>query len=497
MLLLGSFAKHRKRSALTLTDRRKAWQVIGADRHHIAFLSLVTPDLHRTHARLITGHTAQLENRAAIRIVDQFRQGVGQTAGTHIMNGNNRIALAVRPAAIDDFLTTALDLRVVALHRGKIQCLRTLPGCHRRRSTTTQPNQQGRTTEHNNFCTRRNTMLLHMLTADIADTAGDHDRLVIAAHFITIDTRRLNFQGAEVTVQIGAAKFVIERGAAERAFNHDIQRRGNAVRFAITGFPWLLKTGNIQIGHGETGQTCLGFGASACRSLVANFATGTGGRARMRCNRSGMVMGFHLHQDMHRLIDKAVLTRLRIGKETLGLRAFNHRGIILVGRQHPSRADLEGIADHAEQTDVLLLAINYPVGIKNLVAAVLRIGLSKHHQLSICRVTLQTLELFHQIINFIFRQRQTQLTVGLLKRHTTTTQHVNTTERLRLVLGKQCLCLLKLRQHGLGHAVVDRSTKSTALLVRGIGGKPGTKLDATLDPIYPIQTSVMTDVCCL
>ena len=50
--------------------------------------------------------------------------------------------------------------------------------------------------------------------------------------------------------------------------------------------------------------------------------------------------------------------------------------------------ELFGIADHAEQADALGNAINREVGVKNLVAAMLAVGLGKHHQFNICWVAL-------------------------------------------------------------------------------------------------------------
>ena len=48
-------------------------------------------------------------------------QGVRQSAGTDIVDEQNRIGGAHGPAAVDDFLGAALNFGVAALHRSEIQ----------------------------------------------------------------------------------------------------------------------------------------------------------------------------------------------------------------------------------------------------------------------------------------------------------------------------------------------------------------------------------------
>src|SRR5690606_30591136 len=229
-------------------------QVIGGYRQHITFLRLVTPDRYRAHARFVIGNAAQLQRGATVGIMHQFRQRIGQAASAHVVDGNNRVALTERPATVNHFLATALDFRVVALHRGKVELLGAFAGRHRRGSTTTETDQHRRATEHDDFCTGRNALLLDMLLADIAEATGDHDRLVVAAHFIAVDTRRLDFQRAEITTDIRATEFVVERGATNRALDHDVECRDNTRRLAVVTFPRLFKARDVQVGDREAGE---------------------------------------------------------------------------------------------------------------------------------------------------------------------------------------------------------------------------------------------------
>ena len=87
-------------------------------------------------------------------------------------------------------------------------------------------------------------MLVRVLRSDAAHASGQHDGFVVTAHF-SIDT---GFISTEVAGQIGPAEFIVECRTANGTFQHDLQRRGNALRLAVFVFlPGLLEAGNIQI----------------------------------------------------------------------------------------------------------------------------------------------------------------------------------------------------------------------------------------------------------
>ena len=73
-------------------------------------------------------------------------------------------------------------------------------------------------------------------------------------------------------------------------------------------------------------------------------------------------------------------------------------------------------ANHAKQSGVLILSVNRPLRIKNLMAAVFRISLCKHHQFHIRGIAFGFRKSFGQVINFIFAHRQTHGKVGVGKR---------------------------------------------------------------------------------
>src|SRR5690606_10745659 len=126
---------------------------------------------------------------------------------------------------------------------------------------------------HNNFCAGRNALLLDMLLADIAQATGDHDRLVVAAHFIAVDAWRLDFQRAEIAADIRATEFVVERGTTDRPLDHDVECGNNTRRLAVVAFPRLFKTGNVQVRYREACQARFRFVTTTGRTLVTNFTT--------------------------------------------------------------------------------------------------------------------------------------------------------------------------------------------------------------------------------
>ena len=150
---------------------------------------------------------------------------------------------------------------------------------------------------------------------------------------------------------------------------------------------------------------------------------------------------------------------------------------------------LVGIADHPEQAQILRFAIDGPVRVENLVAAVLGVGLGKHHQFRIGRVTPQRNELFHQVFNFIRRQRQAQLTIGRFQRPTATAENIHGGQFTGLVMGKQGLGIIQLRQHHLDHPVVQGAGQSVAITasVQAI-------FNPALNPLHLGEAGVMTNI---
>ncbi len=171
--------------------------------------------------------------------------------------------------------------------------------------------------------------------ADIAHAACDHDGLVIASQLLAIRAGNLRLKGTKVACQIGAAKFIIERGGTNWPLQHNIECRGHPLRFAKILLPRLHRLRDTQVGDGEPHQPGLGFGASAGCTLIANLATGTGCCTWLGRDGCRVVVSLHLHQDMNILILITVDPFSGVNQKTLPTAALNHGCIVFVGGQNP------------------------------------------------------------------------------------------------------------------------------------------------------------------
>ena len=85
----------------------------------------------------------------------------------------------------------------------------------------------------------RQRALARVIGADVAEPAGDHDRLVIAAH-LAVD---FLLERAKVPEEIGPPELVVERRAADRSLQHDVERGGDPLGLAEALLPRLRQSG--------------------------------------------------------------------------------------------------------------------------------------------------------------------------------------------------------------------------------------------------------------
>ena len=492
----NGMTQHGKRAAFAHAYRLKLGQSFRRNRQHIALLRFVAPDLHRRHAALFRRHFAQFKMRTASAAMHQLGQGIGDAARAHIMNRQDEVVGAHLPATVDDFLRAALHLRVAALHRIKVQIFRIGAGIHAGSRAAAQTDQHAGAAQLDQQGTHWQRMLVGVLRRDIAHAAGQHNGLVVAAHFAIY----IFFISAEITGQIGAAKFIVKGRAADRPVQHDLQGGSNARRFAVfLLLPRLHKAGNRQIGDRKTGQTRLGFGTRTGCALIADFATCPRRCTGKRCNRGGVIVRFHFHQRMREFFAIGIAA-VHIGIKAVNACAFDHRGIVRVGDDGALRVQLVRIAYHAEQGHRFLLVIDHPVRVKNFVAAMLGVCLCKHHQLDIGGVTLQLDEILHQIVDFIIRQRQTQFVIRHRQSDIAAFQHIYCGQGLRLAMGENLFFdTVKISHHGFGHAVMQQGLDGFKLRMAQCMAAFGFKVihHTALYALYRWQRAMLRDIACL
>jgi len=495
-LRLGSgFTDYGKRATLTFADRLEAVEVFDAHGQNVTFLGFVAPDFVRGHARLVIWNVAQFETATAVAIIHQLREGVGQTTSTHVVDKADRVLVTQLPAAVDHFLATAFHFRVFALYRSEIQVSRACAGSHRGSSTAAQADQHRRATEHDQLGANGDFGFLYVFGADVAHAASQHDWLVVTTDFFATRGGDGLLERTEVAGQSRTTEFVVECSAAQRAFDHDVQRGNDALRLAVRHFPRLFKARDLQVGYGKTGQAGLWLGATTGCAFVTDLATGTGRCTRERGDRGWVVVGLNLHQDVNRLLHRTVLAGIRIREETPGNTADDDRSVVLISRQNAFAVHHVGVLDHAKQAFFLALTVNIPTGVEDLVAAMLGVGLGKHHQFDVMRVTAQTVEGIDQIVDFVFGQRQAQLDVGFFQRGATATQHVNRSQRLGFGVTEQTGSLFQVTQHDLRHAVMQCSGYQFSISVAELTGN--VKRNAAFQALDFSQATVTGNVASL
>ena len=255
-----------------------------------------------------------------------------------------------------------------------------------------------------------------MFVAYVTHAAGDHDRLVVAPHFICRQFRRLPFECPEIAAQVRSPEFVVESRSTDRPVDHDLQRRRHAVRMRKIRFPRLWIAGDAQVRHGISREPCLRLRAETRCALVPNLAARAGGRAGKWRDGGGVIVRLHLHQDMYRLIAIRVLAAGRRRHQPRRRPSFDNGGIVRVRRDHAVRARLRGRPNHAEQPFSLRLTIDDPVGVENLVPAMFRICLREHHQFGVGRVALEVAVARGEIIDLVLRQGEAEIDICRLQR---------------------------------------------------------------------------------
>ncbi|AJX21855.1 hypothetical protein BG17_3587 [Burkholderia pseudomallei MSHR491] len=521
--LVGRDADDRERAALARADRLEARQIGGRNRQHVALLRLVRPDLARRQARFLERDLAQLEARTLARAVDDLGERIGQTARADVVNAENRVVLAELPAAVDHFLRAPLDFRVAALDRIEVELGGVRAGGHRARRAAAHADAHARAADLDEQRAGRHVVLVRVRVRDVADAARDHDRLVIAAH-LAADVLLVH---AEVAAQVRAPEFVVERGAAERAVDHDRQRRRDPVRAAVRRarllrvargrrlrgvarvFPRFARARQIQVRHREARQARLRPRAAARRAFVANLAARARRRAGERRDRARVIVRLHLHQRMRELgmpaIPLARLARLaRAAREPpLRVRAAHDRRVVRIRDDRALRAHLLRIADHREQRHVLRLPVDRPLRVEDLVAAVFAVRLREHHQLDVGRVALELDERVDEVVDLVVGEREAEFGVRALERGSAFGEHVDRRERLGRQLVEQVPRVLARRDDAFRHPVVQRGRDRRAR----VGGERllradaqdarlqrHRELDAALDPAHARQAAVPRDV---
>ena len=154
----------------------------------------------------------------------------------------------------------------------------------------------------------------------------------------------------------------------------------------------------------EAREPGLRFSAAAGRTLVADLSARAGRGAGIRRDRGRMVVRLDLHHEVRGLVDVGVDPSLGVRTEPTARLGRDHGRVVLVSGQHATRRVLVGVADHREQALRRGCAIDQPVRVEHLVAAVLGVRLREHHELDVARIARHGGELRGQVLDLVRRE---------------------------------------------------------------------------------------------
>jgi len=125
-VVVGGDAHDREGAPLALAERAEEVEALRGDGEDVALLRLVAPDLRAGSSPAPrwgrrAGRCARRGRRRG-----RARGGVREAARAHVVDREDRVRVAERPAAVDDLLGPALDLRVAALDGVEVEfgCVR-------------------------------------------------------------------------------------------------------------------------------------------------------------------------------------------------------------------------------------------------------------------------------------------------------------------------------------------------------------------------------------
>ena len=460
----GDLADDGDRTALAPADRFDPGPLGRVEDEDVALLGLVAPELHRAEAGVRGRNRAEVHARPEPRRVHDLRDRVGEPPRSHVVNGEDRVQVSEPDARVDDLLGASLHLRVVPLNGGKVE----LPAAKIVRDfraafigefelqgsanvvelgsvvargvsfprgagavragagvgpgvgaggggPSAEPDQHGRAAQHRDERSRPQSRLRDVPGADPAHPARNHDRLVVAVPRPPFAFLRL-LEGAEVPAERGPSELVVEPGGADGTLEHDVESARDVGRGAgPVPLPRPLEARNAKGRHAEPDEPGPALRAASGGRLVPDLAAGAGRGAREGGDRGGMVVGLHLHEKSGPLRGMAIDPGRGVGTEPSHGAAFDDRGIVVVGGEHPAGACRVGVPDHVEERPLRGTAVHRPGSVEYLVPAVLGVRLCEHHELGVGRVPAERAEPVAEPPDLVLVERQPEPPVRVAK----------------------------------------------------------------------------------
>lgn len=210
----------------------------------------------------------------------------------------------------------------------------------------------------------------------------------------------------EVVGQCWMVEFVVECGVVQWVFDYDVQCGDDVFGFVVGYFLGLFEIGDLQVGYGEVGQVGFWFGVVVGGVFVVDFVVGIGGGIGEWCDGGWVVVGFYFYQDLYWFVVGGVFVGLWIGEEMFGDMVDDDCGVVFVCGQYVFVVYFVGVFDYVEQVFVLGLFVDVLIGIEDFVLVMFGVGLGEYYQFDVVWVVFQFIEVFQQVVDFVFGQGQ-------------------------------------------------------------------------------------------
>ena len=238
----------------------------------------------------------------------------------------------------------------------------------------------------------------------------------------------------------------------------------------------------------------LGLGSDAGRTLIANLTAGARRCTWERRNRGRVIVRLDLHQNVDGFDIRTINAGRGIDEPTTASGcALDDGGVIAIRAQNTLRRFRVRVANHREQRLTSRLAIDDPIRVEDLVATMLRVRLREHHELHVGGFASELGERLEQIIDFVVREREPELSIRRHQSMAITAQR-HADKWARRFGHEQHVRLREISKYRLGHPIVDRGDHDLAFGIAQGTLASETKLDAALDPSHGRETADVRNI---
>ena len=385
----GDLAQDLAGHLLAGADGLEAGDVLRADEQAHPLLVLGHVDLEHGHGRVADADVADFHPAAGV--LDQFLEHVGRAARALVVDHVDEAQIPHLVAGADHPVHLLFHLGVAALDGVEVKRGFVLTLEHGRGRAAAEADPVGRAAHLDDEHALHRLFLFGVAVVDLADAAGEHDRLQEAPALAGLQAQ-IEAAGEALDERLAELVAVV-RGAVAR-LDLDLQRRRQGVRAGVGGLPLERIVRDVQVGHAVAGRAGHDQAAPAGALDVADAAAGAGLGAGEGGHAGGEVVRLGGEQRVvgDRVLDKR-RGRARLERQQRGqLGPANDARVVLEGHQAALGVGGQGVGDHLEQGPVIDLAVDHLAAAEKAVARVLGVGVVQVHDLDDGRVAAAALD---------------------------------------------------------------------------------------------------------